>query len=342
MLHKLERKEGSSSDDSSALLSPRTQSAESSLSPDDANPPFWAPGDRPGQKGLLDRRRRKSRLIRSICLDAKQLRDVLRFILHNDSPDGIKWTPDILFAYVPRTFEDATTTETIAAQALFHVIAPSLAAIFKTTHSSVLSLNKYPQYVVFEFFWHGSPPVVPLELRDLPNIKLTREEPEMIYPDTIKSGSKIIVPDQLSLNLNSTFSFGTVGYVAVIEELGERRLVLVTAGHVVDGAHSIQVVPGVPLFRRGEPVNAPPASLNETCLLKTYQYLVLLYDGWVSMLGNMVALRRLVNEGNGIPVYKCGASTSYTAGILGGDSGSLVFAKDSSYIILEYFHFSYD
>ncbi|KAM5476748.1 hypothetical protein MauCBS54593_000018 [Microsporum audouinii] len=362
MAHKFERKEGSSSSNCSALLSPRTQPTEYSLGSDDACPSFWAPGDRPGHKGLMDQHRRKSRLTRSIRLDAKQLRHVLLFMQHNHSRDGIRWTPEILFSYVPRTFEDATTTEAIAAQALFHAITPSLAAIFKTTHSNVLSLNTSPRYIVFEFFWHGSPPVVPQDLRDLPNIKLTREEPEEIYPDTIKSGSKIIVPDPLSLNLNSTFSFGTVGYVAVIEELGERRLVLVTAGHVVDDARTIriqdeeqedniyqsQIVPeferigGVPLFRRGEPINPLPASLNETCLLETDQIPRSALrrvgehvdcnrlnpdptindsdDSSLSAfdpkLGDIGRLRQFLLEEEPVQVYKYGAASSYTTGFL--------------------------
>ncbi|KAM5464648.1 hypothetical protein MferCBS49748_005375 [Microsporum ferrugineum] len=138
----------------------------------------------------MDRHRRRSHLNRSIRLDAKQLRHVLQFMLYNSGSDGVKWTPEILFTYVPRTFENATTTESIAAVALFRAITPSLFAIFKTVHSRVLSLNKSPRYTVFEFFWHGDPPVVPPELRDLPNIKLTREEPEAIHLDTIRSGSR--------------------------------------------------------------------------------------------------------------------------------------------------------
>lgn len=105
-----------------------------------------------------------------------------------------------------------------------------------STHSNVLALNKSPRYIVFEFFWNGSPPVVPVELQDLPNIKLTHEEPEEIYPDAVEAGCKIIIPDRFSLRLDDTFSFGTVGYVGVFEGLGERRLVLVTAGHIVDSA----------------------------------------------------------------------------------------------------------
>lgn len=60
-----------------------------------------------------------------------------------------------------------------------------------STHSNVLVLNKSPRYIVFEFFWNGSPPVVPVELQDLPNIKLTHEEPEEICPDAVEAGCKI-------------------------------------------------------------------------------------------------------------------------------------------------------
>ncbi|KAF3891656.1 hypothetical protein GY631_4744 [Trichophyton interdigitale] len=208
MAYKPEQKEGSSSSDSSDILSPQTRLTERSSSPGDACPPFWAPGDRPGYKGVLDQHRRKMRLFRSIRLDAKQLRHVLTFTQHNYSPQGVEWTPDILFAYVPRTFEGATTTEIIAGQALFHAITPSLDAIFQ---SNVLALNKSPRYIVFEFFWNGSPPVVPVELQDLPNIKLTHEEPEEIYPDAVEAGYRIIIPDRFSLRLDDTFSFGTVG-----------------------------------------------------------------------------------------------------------------------------------
>ncbi|OAL73312.1 hypothetical protein A7D00_1337 [Trichophyton violaceum] len=332
MAHKPEQKEGSSSD-SSNILSPQTRPTERSSSPGGACPPFWAPGDRPGYKGVLDRHRRKMRLFRSIRLDAKQLRHVLTFMQHNYIPEGVEWTSDILFAYVPRTFEGATTTEIIAGQALFHAITPSLDAIFQTTHSNVLALNKSPRYIVFEFFWNGSPPVVPVELQDLPSIKLTHEEPEEIYPDAVEAGW-----------------------------LGERRLVLVTAGHIVDSADLIQVqdeeqdnntyksqvvpeferIGGIPLYRRGEPINPLPASLNETCLLETDQIprsalrrvgdhvdcnrfnpdSSINYTDATSLsafdpkLGDIDRLRHLLLEGGPIRAFKCGAASRYTTGFL--------------------------
>ncbi|EFR00610.1 hypothetical protein MGYG_09021 [Nannizzia gypsea CBS 118893] len=73
----------------------------------------WARGTEIGficYKGIMSRNRRKSRLIRGIHLDAKKLRYLLQFMQHSGSPDGVQWTPDIPFACIPRTFENAITT----------------------------------------------------------------------------------------------------------------------------------------------------------------------------------------------------------------------------------------
>lgn len=48
-------------------------------------------------------------------------------------------------------------------------------------------------------------------------------------------------PETISLRLDGDFSFGTLGFVGTIENLGPQRNVLVTAGHVVDDAPSILI-----------------------------------------------------------------------------------------------------
>ena len=47
---------------------------------------------------------------------------------------------------------------------------------------------------------------------------------------------KISTPETISLRLGGDFSFGTLGFVGIIENLGPPRHVLMTAGHVADDA----------------------------------------------------------------------------------------------------------
>lgn len=212
----------------------------------------------------------------------------------------------------------------------------------------------------------------------------------------MKPGSKLVAPDPISLRLDEVFSFGTVGFISILDN---HRHVILTAGHIVDRAASIQIqdeangntyelqtVPqftrtlGVPCFRVGKPDVSSRDSLNEMCLLGTAGIpRDMLQCSFPSVdcnrfcpaddtiedceliardpeLGNVDKLRRLVNNGRHLTFYKCGAATGLTAGTLfgidrydgevktyklkirwhspddpfaiGGDSGSLVWAKE--------------
>lgn len=91
------------------------------------HPPLWTPFDRPGRDGIRDRLKRQWRLERSIELSPEQLREVLLFMYDNEGLEGVKWTPEVLYAYVPRTFEAGAVSEGVAQTALKHAIPRNFA-----------------------------------------------------------------------------------------------------------------------------------------------------------------------------------------------------------------------
>lgn len=91
-----------------------------------ARPSLWTPTDRPGRVGARDRHQRRCRLTRSIELSPEQLRDILVFMWEHEGYDGVKWTPEMLFSYVPRTFEAAVVGEASAKVALEESVAPNI------------------------------------------------------------------------------------------------------------------------------------------------------------------------------------------------------------------------
>lgn len=86
-------------------------------------PTLWTPLDRPGRNGIRDRLQRRDRLARSIQLSPQQLREILLFIYGNEDFEGNKWTPEVLFTHVPRTFETAVVSEASARVALEQAIS---------------------------------------------------------------------------------------------------------------------------------------------------------------------------------------------------------------------------
>lgn len=86
-------------------------------------PTLWTPLDRPGRNGIRDRLQRRGRLARSIHLSPQQLREILLFIYDIEDSEGVKWTPEVLFTYVPRTFETAVVSEFSARVALEQAIS---------------------------------------------------------------------------------------------------------------------------------------------------------------------------------------------------------------------------
>ncbi|KAF3891764.1 hypothetical protein GTR04_4857 [Trichophyton interdigitale] len=138
-------------------------------------PALWIPDDRPGQNGTLDRHRRKRRLVRSIRLNAAGLRDVLLFMHENRVGNNISWTEEFVFKFVPKTFEGAIVTKSVAASVLRDSIAPSCFAIFPSAHTESIGLTGSPERLVHDIYWDGAEPVVPPELRDLPNLALIQQ-----------------------------------------------------------------------------------------------------------------------------------------------------------------------
>ena len=93
-----------------------------------SHPPLWTSSDRQNPRDATrDRHRRKRRLEKAINLSLEQLRDLLQFIYANDDRvQGIRWTPGMLFTYVPLEFETAVVTESVAKSvletAIFHAL----------------------------------------------------------------------------------------------------------------------------------------------------------------------------------------------------------------------------
>lgn len=85
-------------------------------------PSLWTPLDRSGRNGIRDRLQRRGRLAKSIQLSPQQLREILFFIHENEDAEGVRWTPEVLFTYVPRVFETSVVSEASARMALEQAI----------------------------------------------------------------------------------------------------------------------------------------------------------------------------------------------------------------------------
>lgn len=72
-------------------------------------------------------------LARNIELSPQQLREILFFIYDDEDYEGVKWTPEVLFTYVPRTFETAVVSKPSARMALEQVLNRRVACPGKHT-----------------------------------------------------------------------------------------------------------------------------------------------------------------------------------------------------------------
>ena len=90
--------------------------------PSPSQPALWTPSDRLGLNGRRDRLRRRDRLVKTIQLSPEELRDVMLFIYENETYDGMHWTEEVLYKYVPKTFETAIVGQASAQYALNNAI----------------------------------------------------------------------------------------------------------------------------------------------------------------------------------------------------------------------------
>jgi hypothetical protein len=80
--------------------------------------------------GMRDRHQRQQRLARSIELIPEQLRDILPSKWEHEDDDWLKWTPEVLFTYVLRTFETGVVSQASAEGSLRIVSAAILFVTF--------------------------------------------------------------------------------------------------------------------------------------------------------------------------------------------------------------------
>ncbi|KAK2801139.1 hypothetical protein FQN50_007868 [Emmonsiellopsis sp. PD_5] len=152
-------------------------------------PIFWTHGDRPGHDGVRDRHKRRRRLTQSLNLTPEQLRHILLFIYENQSGVSINWTPEILYQYVPRTFEGADVPEPLAAYTLKKAMGKALFKQIPGVYEETLRSDG--GHMIFELHWTGVEPEVPIELRDLPNLRIV-EQPHMEFTlDSMQRSSGI-------------------------------------------------------------------------------------------------------------------------------------------------------
>lgn len=262
-------------------------------------PSLRASSDRPGRDGVRDRLKRRRRLESAIQLDVEQLGFLLKYIYDHETSERINWDPEILYTYVPPTFETTTVSEVLASEILRYVIITSLFAVFPrwvlqslrrfyiiianssflSTHTDVTRLDG--DHRIFVLLWTGdSPPQIPTTLQNLPNLRLVEEAPRNIELEVARPGSKLNVPQSFSPR-NDDIAIGTLGFFGVLENLGCSRHVVATAGHAIDESgtdgktHLLQPVPrfdrtlGVPRFRCAKPRVDAKVTLDEVCLLET-------------------------------------------------------------------------
>ncbi|PGH36223.1 hypothetical protein GX50_00907 [[Emmonsia] crescens] len=153
---------------------------------------FWSSEDRTGEKGCLDRHKRKRRLTKSITLNAEQLRDVLDFVADNQNEEGyVQWTDEIVFRYVPHVFEGAIVPFKTAADVLHSAISKAFFRIFHSVYEEGLTFYGNPKRFFYELFWYGAEPVVPEILRNTPIFSLIEREPERIHLQAVQAGAGI-------------------------------------------------------------------------------------------------------------------------------------------------------
>lgn len=275
--------------------------------------------------------------------------------------------------------------------------------LFKSRLSDVSAVRHH----IYVFSFHKiDQELIPTPLRNLPNVSYVEEPPADIRPNAcIHPGCKISIPETASLRLDGNFSFGTLGFVGTIENLGPQRHVLVTTGHVTDEApfilihdtdgktYNTEVVQqfkrflGVPQYRLGKQDVPGPVSLNQACLLEQsipneiLRCIFLSVDcchftkpqdldiveedrsllSRAPMLSEIQGLKDIIESEGGLRVYKFGAASGITTGILSdveqprfdvfvyvlkirwdapdmpfavdGDSGSLVWAMDGTTLV---------
>ncbi|KAK1149592.1 hypothetical protein N8T08_005141 [Aspergillus melleus] len=160
--------------------------------PSPKKPGLYLSTDRTGNEGYQDRRQRLERLQESIHLDASQLREIIKHIYKYDHAcQAVNWRADILYKYVPRTFETAEVTEDVAYKALQEAIDLSLVRIcrpsFANPSPSVslfavgLKCGGNPQYTVFDVIWDGFTPQIPSELEGLPTLTFHEERRKVFW-----------------------------------------------------------------------------------------------------------------------------------------------------------------
>ncbi|KAH8422559.1 uncharacterized protein LDX57_000312 [Aspergillus melleus] len=164
----------------------QTPSAPRHPSPE--KPGLYLPTDRTGNEGYQDRRQRLERLQESIHLDASQLREIIKRIYKYDHAcRAVDWRADILYRYVPRTFETAEVTEDVAYEALQEAIDLSLVRICRP---SAYDVSRYtvrkpgagnPRYTIFDVIWDGFTPQIPPELEGLPTLAFHEERRKVFW-----------------------------------------------------------------------------------------------------------------------------------------------------------------
>ncbi|PGG96055.1 hypothetical protein AJ79_09743 [Helicocarpus griseus UAMH5409] len=227
------------------------------------------------------------RLMKSVKLNAEQLRDVLDFIANNQNEEGhVQWTDNILFRYVPKVFEGATVPHKTAT----NIINTAISKSFFDISLQDLVFTSQPKRLAYQLFWDSAKPAVPEVLRNTSTLLLTERQPETINAQAVQVGSEIVSRESFSVRLDDRESKGTLGFIATVENLNSARSrhVIATAGHLINVASSIyalddadqrryllQVVPefrrtlGTPSFRIFRTPTRGTISANEICLLET-------------------------------------------------------------------------
>lgn len=99
------------------------------LSEDDSKEALNAsklPSTQARRAAMRDRLKRRRRLFKAIHLNTKELGNLLRFVYDHENRKEIEWTSDILYTHVPRAFESAAVSESLAAWVLENAMLRSL------------------------------------------------------------------------------------------------------------------------------------------------------------------------------------------------------------------------
>ncbi|PGH23548.1 hypothetical protein AJ80_02328 [Polytolypa hystricis UAMH7299] len=184
--------------------------------PEIARPALCTSFDASGQDGMRERLKRRRRLTRSIRPNPEQPRDILQ------------------------TFETAVIAESIAPRILSDALSNSLYYQFEGVCSEMGSFVE--GHRVFELEWEGTEPT--MSNATLPVTQFTpSSEGASAYQLGIGQIRQytLVALDALSLTLGNTFSFGTAACIGTLENIGPKRYVIATAGHVVDDAPSLDI-----------------------------------------------------------------------------------------------------